>query len=77
VLDRPRATFEPEEWDEARQTAAEEATLTVAEYLKGVDHLAEHSEAGLEAMGISPATPRTTETRRSDGARRWQRRAIA
>jgi hypothetical protein len=49
-----RGDFEPEEWDEARQTAAEEATLTVAEYLKGVDHLAEHLEAGLEAMGISP-----------------------
>jgi hypothetical protein len=28
--------------------------LSVAEYLKGVDHLAEHLEAGLEAMGISP-----------------------
>ena len=49
-----RGDFEPEEWDEARRTASEEATLTTAEYLKGVDHLAEHLEAGLEAMGISP-----------------------
>jgi hypothetical protein len=49
-----RGDFEPEEWDEARRTASEEATLTTAEYLKGVDHLAEHLESGLEAMGISP-----------------------
>jgi hypothetical protein len=49
-----RGDFEPEEWDEARRTAAEEAGLSTAEYLKGVDHLAEHLEAGLEAMGISP-----------------------
>ncbi|WP_210528666.1 DUF3775 domain-containing protein [Rubellimicrobium arenae] len=49
-----RGDFEPEEWDEARRTAAEEATLSTADYLKGVDHLAEHLEAGLEAMGISP-----------------------
>ena len=49
-----RGDFEPEEWDEARRTASEEATLSVAEYLKGVDHLAEHLEAGLDAMGINP-----------------------
>lgn len=49
-----RGDFDPEDWDEARQTAQEEAMLSVAEYLKGVDHLAEHLEAGLEAMGISP-----------------------
>jgi len=49
-----RGDFEPEEWDEARQTAGEEGNLSVAEYLKGVDHMAEHLEAGLEAMGISP-----------------------
>ena len=48
-----RGDFEPEEWEDARRTAAEEATLPVGEYLKGVDHLAEHLEAGLEAMGIS------------------------
>lgn len=49
-----RGDFEPEDWEDARRTASEEATLSVAEYLKGVDHLAEHLEAGLEAMGISP-----------------------
>jgi hypothetical protein len=49
-----RGDFDPEEWDEARQTAQDEGMLSVAEYLKGVDHLAEHLEAGLEAMGISP-----------------------
>ena len=49
-----RGDFEAEEWDEARRTALEEATTPTAEYLKGTDHLAEHLEAGLEAMGISP-----------------------
>lgn len=59
-----RGDFEPEEWEDARQTARAEATLPVAEYLKGVDHLAEHLEAGLEAMGISPreAEDSATET---------------
>ena len=49
-----RGDFDPEEWDEARRTAREEGVLSVAEYLSGIDHLAEHLEAGLEAMGISP-----------------------
>jgi hypothetical protein len=49
-----RGDFEPEEWDEARRTAAEEATTPTPDYLKGTDHLAEHLEAGLEAMGFSP-----------------------
>lgn len=59
-----RGDFESEEWDEARRTASEEGSLSVAEYLKGVDHLAEHLEAGLEAMGISPrdAEDGATET---------------
>lgn len=48
-----RGDFEPEEWDEARRTAMEEATTPTASYLKGTDHLADHLEAGLEAMGIS------------------------
>jgi hypothetical protein len=50
-----RGDFEVEEWDDARRTAAEQATLSTADYLKGVDHLAEHLEAGLDAMGISPS----------------------
>ena len=49
-----RGDFEPEEWDEARRTAMEEATTPTGDYLKGSDHLADHLEAGLEAMGISP-----------------------
>ena len=48
-----RGDFEVEEWDDARRTAMEQATIPTTEYLKGVDHLAEHLEAGLEAMGIS------------------------
>ena len=48
-----RGDFEPEEWEDARRTALEQATTPTAEYLKGTDHLAEHLEAGLEAMGIS------------------------
>ena len=48
-----RGDFKPEEWDEARRTAMEEATTPTASYLKGSDHLADHLEAGLEAMGIS------------------------
>ncbi|TNC48789.1 DUF3775 domain-containing protein [Rubellimicrobium rubrum] len=57
-----RGDFEPEEWDEARRTASEEATLSVAEYLKGVDHLAEHLEAGLDAMGINPVDAEDSAT---------------
>ena len=48
-----RGDFEVEEWDDARRTALEQATTPTAEYLKGTDHLAEHLESGLEAMGIS------------------------
>lgn len=59
-----RGDFEPEEWDEARRVAREEATIPTGEYLKGTDHLAEHLEAGLEAMGINPteAVDSATET---------------
>ena len=49
-----RGDFEPEEWDEARRTAMEEATTPTGAYLKGSDHLTDHLESGLEAMGISP-----------------------
>jgi hypothetical protein len=50
-----RGDFEPEEWDEARRTAMEQATTPTADYLRGTDHLADHLEAGLEAMGLSPS----------------------
>jgi hypothetical protein len=48
-----RGDFDPEEWDEARAAVAEEATTPVAHYLKDQPQLADHLEAGLEAMGIS------------------------
>ena len=50
-----RGDFEPEEFEDARRTAMEQATIPTNDYLKGVDHLAEHLEAGLDAMGISPS----------------------
>ena len=48
-----RGEFDPEEWDEAREAALEEATAPLAAYLKGDPQLADHLEAGLEAMGAS------------------------
>lgn len=47
-----RGAFVPEEWDEARQTAIDEATTPTADYLMGMPHLAENLEAGLEALGV-------------------------
>ena len=48
-----RGDFDPEEWDEARETAVEEATAPLARYLKGEPQLADHLEAGLELLGRS------------------------
>lgn len=48
-----RGDFEPEDWDDARQTALEEADTPTAQYLKRADHLPDHLEAGLEAMGVN------------------------
>lgn len=48
-----RGDFDPLEWDEARKAARDEATTPVATYLKGQPQLADHLEAGLEAMGLS------------------------
>ena len=50
-----RGSFEPEDWDEALNTALNEATVPTADYLKGSPHLADHLEAGLEALGIDPS----------------------
>jgi hypothetical protein len=50
-----RGSFEPEDWDEAVNTAMNEATIPTAEYLKGSPHLSDHLEAGLEALGIDPS----------------------
>jgi hypothetical protein len=47
-----RGVFEAAEFEEAVQTAQQEATTPTADYLMGMPHLAENLEAGLEAMGI-------------------------
>ncbi|RVT82538.1 DUF3775 domain-containing protein [Rhodobacteraceae bacterium CCMM004] len=49
-----RESFEADDWDEAVQTAHEEATAPTEAYLSGIPELADHLEAGLEAMGIDP-----------------------
>jgi len=50
-----RGTFEPEEWEEAEQTASEEfsSPAGTARYLLGVPMLADFLEEGLEKMGFS------------------------
>lgn len=48
-----RESFSADEYAEARQVAAEEATTSTAEYLMGMPLLADYLEDGLEAMGIS------------------------
>lgn len=50
-----RGSFEPEDWSEAFETALSEATTPTQEYLKGSPHLADHLEAGMEALGLDPA----------------------
>ena len=47
-----RGSYEPEDLSEALATAEREATTTTAEYLLGSPHLADHLEAGLEALGV-------------------------
>ncbi|WP_347310968.1 DUF3775 domain-containing protein [Defluviimonas sp. SAOS-178_SWC] len=47
-----RGSFEAEEFDDAVETAATEATTPTEDYLMGMPHLAENLEAGLEALGI-------------------------
>lgn len=47
-----RGSFEPEDLAEALRTAEQEATIPTADYLLGSPHLADHLEAGLEALGI-------------------------
>lgn len=48
-----RGSFEPEDWDEAVDTAAREATTPCADYLLGTPHLSDHLETALDALGIS------------------------
>jgi hypothetical protein len=47
-----RGTFEPEELDEAVETARAEATSTTARYLLGLPLLADYLEEGLEKLGF-------------------------
>jgi hypothetical protein len=47
-----RGAFEPEDYQEAVDTAFAEATTPTEDYLMGMPHLAENLEAGLDALGI-------------------------
>ena len=47
-----RGSFDPEDLGEALATAEREATTSTADYLIGSPHLADHLEAGLEALGV-------------------------
>ncbi len=51
-----RDSFDAEEWDEAYETALQEATTPTEDYLKGSPHLADHLENGLDALGISASS---------------------
>ncbi|WP_135506523.1 DUF3775 domain-containing protein [Roseovarius aestuariivivens] len=48
-----RGSFDAEDFEEAKATAAEEATTPTADYLLGTPHLSDHLENGLDALGIS------------------------
>ena len=48
-----RDSFDAADWDEAYQTALQEATTPTEDYLTGSPHLADHLENGLDALGIS------------------------
>jgi len=50
-----RESFEPEQFDEARKQAFEEATAPTEDYLSGMPELAEHLEDGLDKLGIDVA----------------------
>ncbi|MCL4765058.1 MAG: DUF3775 domain-containing protein [Hyphomicrobiaceae bacterium] len=47
-----RGTFEPEEFDEAVETARQERTNPTASYLLGIPLLADYLEDGLEKLGF-------------------------
>lgn len=49
-----RESFEPEELNEAIETARIERTTPTEDYLMGEPRLADLLESGLEALGISP-----------------------
>lgn len=47
-----RGSFDADDLPEALRTAEQEATIPTAEYLIGSPHLADHLEAGMEALGL-------------------------
>lgn len=47
-----RGTFEADDLAEALETARAEATAPTADYLLGSPHLADHLEAGMEALEL-------------------------
>jgi hypothetical protein len=51
-----RGTYEIEDWDDARSTAAEERTTRTEQYLLGTPLAAEYLAEGLSAFGFDPAT---------------------
>ncbi|SDN60883.1 Protein of unknown function [Lutimaribacter pacificus] len=48
-----RGSFDADELEEAKATAATEATTPTADYLLGTPHLSDHLENGLDALGLS------------------------
>ena len=46
-----RGAFEAEEWQEAVNTAAAEASTPCVDYVLGTPHFTDHIEAGMEALG--------------------------
>lgn len=49
-----RDSFDPDELEEAIETARAERTIPTGDYLMGEPRLADFLEAGLEALGFSP-----------------------
>ncbi len=47
-----RGSFDADELEEAKATAASEASTPTSEYLLGTPHLADHLEAGMEALEL-------------------------
>lgn len=51
-----RGSFDAEDYAEALATARAEASVPTADYLLGSPHMADHLEAGCEAMGFDILT---------------------
>ena len=49
-----RGTFDADDLEEAISTAKAERTTPTEDYLMGEPHLADHLEAGMEALGLAP-----------------------